>query len=297
MIDFLIAILRSGTPLVYVTLAGVIAQRAGVWNLGLEGIMIVGACATIFGIVLTGSFVTALALACLCCIAMSVLLWFVIEKIRANPIIAGLGITGLGIGATNLATQAVFGSQAAVTAPFGIPRLGEAFGPFGTLSILVALMPFTVLAMWLLLRRTRFGLQLGACGEHPFAARGAGVSPPIMRLFALALGGALCALAGAELAAGSLHIFSQGMTAGRGFMGFAAVIFGSGHPVWSSCAALFYSIVEAVGIKVQLAYGEAVPRDLLLMVPYAATVFGLWLSGRLRGQGAAGNAGTELRDY
>ena len=156
-----------------------------------------------------------------------------IERLRANPIIAGLGLTGLGIGGTALAVQSIFGSQAAVTAPFGVPRLGSAFGPYGILSVFVLAMPFVVFALWVLLRRTRFGLQLAAAGEHPFAARSVGVNPSTMRLIALLGGGLLCAVGGAELSAGSLQIFAQNMTAGRGFMAFAAVVFGAGHPIGS----------------------------------------------------------------
>ena len=158
-------------------------------------------------------------------------------------------------------------------------------------------MPFVVFALWVLLRRTRFGLQLAACGEHPFAARSVGVSPPRVRLLALMLGGVLCALGGAELALGSLQLFSIGMTAGRGFMAFAAVIFGAGHPVGAAFAALFFSVVEALGIKAQLLFGDALPPDLLLALPYVATVAGVWLSGRLRGGGQSSGAFAELRDY
>jgi general nucleoside transport system permease protein len=295
--DTIIAILRSGAPLVYVTMAGVLAQRSGVWHLGLEGVMIIGACATVLGIVATNSFLLAMLIACLACVAASALLWFVIEKLKANPIIAGLGLTGLGIGGTALAVQSIFGSQAAVTAPFGVPRLGPAFGAYGILSIFVLAMPFVVLALWVLLRRTRFGLQLSASGEHPFAARGAGVDPSRMRLIALLAGGVLCAVGGAELSAGSLQIFAQNMTAGRGFMAFAAVVFGAGHPIGSALAALFFSVVGAVGIRAQLVFGDAVPHDLLLALPYLATVLGVWLSGRLRGGAAAVNGFAELRDY
>jgi simple sugar transport system permease protein len=295
--DTIIAILRSGAPLVYVTMAGVLAQRSGVWHLGLEGVMIIGACATVLGIVATNSFLLAMLIACVACVAASALLWFVIEKLKANPIIAGLGLTGLGIGGTALAVQSIFGSQAAVTAPFGVPRLGPAFGEYGILSIFVLAMPFVVLALWVLLRRTRFGLQLAASGEHPFAARGAGVDPSLMRLIALLAGGVLCAIGGAELSAGSLQIFAQNMTAGRGFMAFAAVVFGAGHPIGSALAALFFSVVGAVGIRAQLVFGDAVPHDLLLALPYLATVFGVWLSGRLRGGAEAVNGFAELRDY
>ncbi|MET4633443.1 ABC transporter permease [Kaistia defluvii] len=294
--DFVIAILRSGTPLIYVTLAGVIAQRTGIWHLGLEGLMITGACATILGIVLTQSIWLALLIAMAVCIVGSILFWFVVEKLKANQIIAGLGLTGLGLGGTALAVQSIFGTQAAVSAPFGLPRLGPAFGAYGSLSILVLLMPFVVLAMWVVLRRTRFGLRLAAAGEHPFAARSVGVNPAAMRLVALMIGGVLCALAGAELAAGSLQIFAQNMTAGRGFMGFAAVIFGAGHPIGSSLAALFFAVVGALGIRAQLAFGDRVPHDLLLALPYIATVIGIWLSTQLRGGTKAASGFGELRD-
>ena len=295
--EFMVAILRSGTPLVYVTMAGVIAQRAGVWHLGLEGVMIIGACATILGIVLTGSFVAAIAIACVLCVAASVLLWFVIEKLGANPIIAGLGLTGLGIGGTALAVQALFGSLAAVTAPFGVPRLGATFGPYGALSIFVLMMPFVVWGMWVLLCRTRFGLRLAAAGEHPLAARSVGTNPARARLIALAAGGILCAIGGAELAAGGLTIFAQNMTAGRGFMSFAAVIFGAGHPIGAAFAAMFFSLVGVAGIRLQLLFGASIPHDVLLSLPYMATILGVWVSGRMRGGAKAATQASELRDY
>ncbi len=295
--EFMVAILRSGTPLVYVTMAGVIAQRAGVWHLGLEGVMIIGACATILGIVLTGSFPAAIGIACVLCAAASVLLWFVIERLGANPIIAGLGLTGLGIGGTAFAVQALFGSLAAVTAPFGVPRLGAAFGPYGALSIFVLMMPFVVWGMWVLLRRTRFGLRLAAAGEHPLAARSVGTNPATARLMALATGGVLCALGGAELAAGGLTIFAQNMTAGRGFMSFAAVIFGAAHPVGAAFAAMFFSLVGVAGIRLQLLFGASIPHDVLLSLPYMATILGVWISGRMRGGAKAATEASELRDY
>ena len=234
-----------------------------------------------------GSLLFGFGLAIALCVLASALLWFVVEKLRANPIIAGLGLTGLGLGGTDLAVQAIYGSQATVNAPYGLPRLGPAFGAFGVLSILVAADAFCRLSgCGCVLRRTRFGLQLAACGEHPFAARSVGVNPSTMRLIALCAGGVLCALGGTELALGSLTIFAYGMTAGRGFMAFSAVIFGAGHPLASAAAALFFSIVGAIGIRAQLLFGDRVPNDLLLALPYIATVIGVWVSARLRGGGA-----------
>ncbi len=297
MIEFLVSVLRSGSPLVYVAMAGMIAQRAGVWHLGLEGLMITGACASVLATVATGSVLAGLLVAMIACVLGSALLWALIEKLHANPIIAGLGITGLGLGGTDLAVQAVYDSEASVHTDIGLPRLGHEFGPYATLTVLAILMPFVVFGLWVLLRRTRFGLQLAASGEHPFAARSVGVNPTRMRLAALAIGGVLCALGGADLALGSLDLFGINMTAGRGFMGFAAVIFGASHPIGVAGAALFFAVVENLGIKAQLMFGEAIPRPFVLMLPYLATILGVWISGRLRGGTQTLLGTTELRDY
>ncbi len=294
--EFLVAILRSGTPLIYVTMAGVIAQRAGVWHLGLEGLMIIGACATIAGIVLTGSFLSSILIAVAFCIVASILQWFVIEVLEADPIIAGLGITGLGIGGTALAVQSIFGSLAAVSAPFGVPRIGSAFGPYSPLSIFVLIMPVVVFGMWVLLHRTRFGLRLSSAGEHPAAARSVGANPSLMRLIAFCIGGVFCAVGGAELAAGSLQIFAQNMVAGRGFMSFAAVIFGGNHPVGGALAAMFFSLAGVIGIRMQIHFGAVIPHDVLLCLPYLATVFGVWITGRMRGGAKSAAHAAELRD-
>ncbi len=297
MSDLVISVLRAGTPLVYVTMAGMLAQRTGIWHLGLEGLMIIGACASVVGAAQTGSLAVGMALAIGLCVLGSALLWFAIEKLRANPIIAGLGITGLGLGGTDLAVQSVYGSEPSVSSPVGLPHLPPAFGPYAVLSILVVAMPFVVALLFVLVRRSRFGLRLTAAGEHPFAARSVGINPSRMRLLALLVGGVLCALGGAELALGSLQLFSVNMTAGRGFMAFAAVIFGASHPIGSAAAALFFSVVEVLGIKAQLAFGQRVPQELLLALPYLAPILGVWISGRLRGGAGAAASFGELRDY
>jgi ABC-type uncharacterized transport system permease subunit len=294
MIAAIVAILQSATPLIFVTLGGVLAARAGIWNLGLEGLMIAGACAAVVASKQTGSVAAGIAVAVIVCMLGSALLWYVIEKLRANPVIAGLGLSGLGLGGSDLAIQSIYGNEGAVHAPLALPRLGAGAGDFAGISILVMAMPFVVFALWVLLRRTRFGLQLSASGEHPFAARSVGVSPARMRLVALLLGGVLCALGGTELALGTLQVFSVGMTAGRGYMAFAAVSFGAMDPLGSTAAAIFFGVVEYLGIKAQFVFGNAAPPEVILSLPYLATVIGVWLSSRLRG----GTATTsELREY
>src|ERR1700737_5665190 len=103
--QFIIETLRYGTPLVYVTRAGVLASRSGIWHLGLEGLMIIGCCASVLGVVQTDSIAIGLGLAIVLCVIGSALLWFVIEKLRANPIIAGAGLTRLRLGGTATAPE------------------------------------------------------------------------------------------------------------------------------------------------------------------------------------------------
>lgn len=296
MSDLLVAVLRSGTPLIYVTLAAVLAQRAGIWHLGLEGLMIAGACIVVVGTATSGSLAIGMALAIFVCVIASVLLWYVVEKLRADPIIAGLGLSGLGLGGTHLAMQAVFDTEGTIQSPIGLPKLAMLPAPYSLLSILVAAMPLVVLASWIVLRRTRFGLLLAACGEHPFAARSIGADPAQIRLIALAAGGVLCALGGAELALGSLQFFTIEMTAGRGYMAFAAAIFGGAHPIGATAAAVFFAVVEAFGIQAQLAFSNVISPSLLLTLPYLATVIALWLSGYFRGAARVSSASIELKD-
>jgi ABC-type uncharacterized transport system permease subunit len=295
MTDFLIAVLVAGTPLVYVAMAGMLAQRTGVWNLGLEGLMVIGACASVVGTKMTDSVALGVLLAAAMCVVASIFLWVAVEVLKANPIIAGLGLTGLGLGGTRLAVQTLYGSEAAVQVERGLPHLDPALGPFSALSIFAIFMPILVAALWVATRRTRFGLRLAAVGEHPFAARSVGASPARYRLVALVLGGILCALGGAELALGSLRFFSANMTAGRGYMAFSAVIFGAANPIGVAAAALFFSAVEVTGVKAQLTLAGAIPQNLILALPYIATVFGLWLSGRTGRRTRVSLA--ELRDY
>ena len=150
-------------------------------------------------------------------------------------------------------------------------------------SMVSAMKCAAVFRLWVVLRCTRFGLRPPACGEHPFAARSVGTNPSNLRLVALTAGGVLYAGRGAEFATGSLRVFAPNMTAGRGFMAFAALIFGAGHPVWSTFAELFFAIAGVLGVRVQLTLGDNIPHVLLQTLPYLATILGVWISGKLRG--------------
>lgn len=293
MLEFLALVLQDSTPVAYAALAAVLAQRSGIFNLGLEGLMIVGSFCGVIVTAQTGSLMAGVGTAIAACVLMSALLWWVVQKLGADPVIAGLGVSGLGLGGTHFALQAIYGSDGTVQAPAKIPSLSFLPGPLGNLSVLVGLLPVVMVGVWIYMYRTRRGLQLTACGEHPFAARAVGVSPARRRLEVLCLGGVLCALAGLELAMGNLQSFGVGMTSGRGYLALAVAIFGLGHPIGAVVASSFFGILDYLDIKAQIGLGNAIPPQLIQALPYIATVAGTWLTAVLRPQV---NRYDELRD-
>lgn len=295
--------LRTAAPIALVALGGVIAWRAGIFHLGLEGLMVIGAFFAVAGTVATGEVILGVLCAIAACLVTSAIFWVVIVPLRANAIIAGLGLSIIGVGATSYLLPVLYGKRGILEVAQGLwrPITGVQAGIAGALSelsILVWLVPPIVLVVWVLVRRTSWGLRLAAVGEHPFAARSAGVDPGRMRLVALLLCGVFCALGGAALALGSIVAFRENMTEGRGYIAFTAVIFGGGGPIGAALASLFFGLAEAVGIQTQLfAKDLPIPSQFVLMLPYVLTVIAVFVSGlaaggRSRDPGAFG----ELRD-
>ena len=300
--QFIATTLRVATPIVFVALGGLFAYRAGIFHLGLEGQMLIGAFAAVAGSVWTENVWLGILIAILVNLVVSTAFWVVIVPLRANAIIAGLGLTALGVGGTTFALSTIFDTRGQIRAPVRLPRpvTGETEGPLAVvneLSILVWLMPLIALLVWLVLRRTRFGLRLAAVGEYPMAARAAGVSVGRMRLIALLMCGTLCTLGGADLSLGTLSFFQENMTAGRGFLGFSSMLFGAGDPVGTTFAALFFGLAQALGIQAQLLNLDFPPVEFVLMLPFVATIVAVWLSGlrNKRGLEAAAAFG-ELRE-
>jgi simple sugar transport system permease protein len=298
--QFLETTLRDTTPIALAALAGVLAFRVGVFHLGLEGLMCAGAFAAVAVTKATGSVALGLVATVAICLLLSLLYWWVIDRLRANVIIAGLGLTGIGVAGSTFALQTFFGTQGAIQVAHGLPRpvTGHTSGPLSAVSgltVVTWLLPVLVLAVWWLVRRTTLGLRMSAVGEYPFAARSAGASPSRLRLLALLLGGVLCALAGADLALGGLEAFTPGMTAGRGYIAFTAVVFGAAGPIGAALASLFFGAADALGIVAQLEKWP-VPVEIVMMLPYVLTLVAVSIAGRLGRAGASAQAGyAELR--
>lgn len=285
--------LRVSVPLILCALAGVLSERSGVIDLGLEGKMLMTAFATASVGVSTGSMALALAAAVAVGLALSLLHGYACVTHRGDQVVLGMAITMTAAGLSVVLGIAWF-AQGGQTPP--VPESVRLSNWFGAAGAVVAQMPVVgkalslalfghnlmvygalalVAAVWWLLYRTRFGLRLRAAGENPTMVDAAGVSVQVLRYQALALNGVLSALAGAYLVMAQNPSFIPNMTAGRGYMALAAMIFGKWHPVGALWACLLFGFLDAVSIRMQgaaLPFVGAVPVQAIQALPYVLTV-------------------------
>jgi ABC-type uncharacterized transport system permease subunit len=285
--------LRVSVPLILCALAGVLCERAGVIDLGLEGKMLLTAFATAAVGVTSGSLALALLAALAVGLALSMLHGYACVSHRGDQVVLGMAITMTAAGLTVVLGIAWF-AQGGQTPP--VPEAvrldpwfkgaGEAVAEVPVVGRAIALAFFghnvmvygalaLVAGVWWLLYRTRFGLRLRAAGENPTMVDAAGVSVKGLRYQALALNGVLSSLAGAYLVLAMNPSFIPHMTAGRGYMALAALIFGKWHPVGALWACLLFGFLDAVSIRLQgvplPGIGE-VPVQAIQALPYVLTV-------------------------
>ena len=271
---FISATLFSATPLVLAAMGGILSERAGVVNIALEGLILTGAFVGVVaesaahGMGGAASAGMGLFAAILAGGLMGLLHAFLTQRTRMNHVVSGLGINLLAAGATRYLALRLF--------PQGIHVAGLPGNLF--LGLAIAL-PFLV--YWLL-QRTTFGLRLRAVGENPESARMAGISPLPSRYAAVTLAGMLAALAGAYLSQAESHNFASNMSAGRGYIALAAVIFGKWTPQGAALGALFFGFCYALQTQLQLLgkhivyFGiEWTSPYLLDALPYLMTLFAL----------------------
>jgi ABC-type uncharacterized transport system permease subunit len=274
MLGFLITSIQAATPIWLAALGGLLAQRAGVLHLGLEGLMLIGAFTTVAVAIGTGSLLLAIGAATVACLAVSFVFWVLITALRANVIIVGLAISLAAASATTYALVTIFGSQTAIQTAVSLPK------PFGGhLTILTYLAAVLTGVIWFVLSRTRWGLQLSVSGLDTFAARSAGVNVDRIRLTALLVAGVCCALAGAELSLGTVQSFSENMAAGRGYFAFIAVLLGGVTPVGAALSALLFGAADALGIESQLTLNGFLPTQFVQMTPYLVTIIAMVVAG------------------
>lgn len=291
-IQVLDSTVRLATPLLLACLAGLFSERAGIFDIGLEGKMLAAAFFSAAVAAVTGSVWLGLLAGITASLVLSGIHGLASITFRGNQLISGVAINFLAAGMTVLIAQDWFsqggrtpslmagGRFNPIELPFaetlsGIPYLGPIYSELiSGHSILVYVAFATVPATWWLLFRTRFGLRLRAVGENPAAVDTAGVSVVGLRFAAVAICGVLCGVAGAYLATGLQAGFVKDMTAGRGFIALAALIFAKWRPWYALSACLLFGFLQAIALRFQnIELGPiTLPVQFMDALPYILTV-------------------------
>jgi simple sugar transport system permease protein len=265
----LAATLRYATPLLFAALGGLFSERSGVINIALEGMMLTGAFFAIWGADVTNSWVGGLVVAMLAGGLLALIHAVFAISLRADQIVSGTALNFLALGLTGYMFVDIYGDQGT---PEGLPSVPDVTLPLikdipfvgdviGQMNLLIWLGLLAALATWVLVFRTPAGLRLRSAGENPLAAETAGLSPARIRYMAVVGSGMLAALGGAYLSIGFVHSFATNMTAGRGFIALAALIFGRWRPGGALAATLLFG------------FGSALAQRLPTFSPSAATLF------------------------
>lgn len=282
------------TPITFAALGGVISERSGVMNIGLEGMMLSGAFFAVLGAAATGNWLLGLLAGVASGCALALLFAVFAVVFGGNQVVAGLAVNFLALGTTGFGYVLAFGVGGA---PMSVPRIPELtlplewLGPWGEvlshLNLMVWLCLVAAVAVSLFLFRTVAGMRLRAIGEKPAAADTAGISVVRTRVLAVVSSGGLAAMGGAFLSIGFVGGFNEGMTGGRGYIALAAMIFGAWRPFGALGAALLFGFAQAFVLRVP----DLTPATSALFqtLPYVLTIIAvIGLVGRATAPAAVG---------
>ncbi len=287
LVGTLAAMLRIATPLLFGTLGELFNERAGILNLGIEGIMTLGALAAFVTVRLTGSLYLGLLTAAVAGIIASLVMGLLTVTLGLSQHVSGIGLTFALTGISYFVYRLVVGTPEVpptvstfdfVEIPLlsKIPILGPIlFRQYGLVYLAIILVPLVHLFLY----RTSHGLRIRTCGENPAAADSMGVPVHLTRYESLAIGGALIGLGGAFLSTAQVNMFIFGMVAGRGWVCIALVVFGNWRPYRVLVGALLFGLIDAFQLRLQQ-IGLDVPYQLFLMLPYIVTIVVLVVAAR-----------------
>lgn len=287
----LAAAVQFGTPMLYGTLGTIVMERSGVSNLGIEGIMMMGALAAFLGAYSTGSATVGLMCGALAGVVMCCIHGVICMVFQGSQIVSGLALTIFGAGLANYLGASLIGRPIAGFAAIDIPLLASipAIGPiFFKHDIMVYISYFLPVLLSFMLMRTRFGLAVRAVGENPSAVRSAGLSPHFLRWMALLIGGAIVGMGGAYFSLVVLRGWDTNISGGRGWIAVALVIFAFWRPGRAVIGAWIFGCIVSIGYRMQ-ALDVPVPSSVLDMLPYIFTLAALLFSS-LMGWGSAAPA-------
>ena len=274
------------TPILLAAMAGTLSERVGLFNIALEGQMLVGAFAAVAGSHFGGSLQAGILSALAAGVLFSGLLAVGSALLRGNDIVIGISLNLLAAGLTSFLLRTLFGVSGTFSdsAMQGLPRIripGVASLPMvgqalGQQNALVYASWMLVIVIAVMLNRTPWGLRLRGIGEQPAAAVALGANATRYRFIVTLFGGGLCGLAGLQLSLGSLTLFSENMTAGRGWIAVAAVMLGRARPLAVTAACVLFGLSDALGLRLQ---GEGLPNQITDSAPYVATLIALVVAG------------------
>ena len=267
--------LRSATPVALAAIGGSMTEHAGIMNIGMEGMILMGAFFGVLGSFLAGSALGGIGLALLVGVLVGLFFALLVVRYKSDEFIIGCALNTFALGLTSYLSRSYFGTGGTKGNP-ALPLLNLNFlneipvlRVFNNQSLFVYLTWFIAVAAWVFVYKTPYGFWLRASGEKPDTLRTAGISPKRMKWIASILCGILCALAGAHLSLGHLEgTFAENMSSNRGFIAFACVIFAAANPAKAYLAALMFGFFEAIGLRLQ----GYVSSDLTNMIPYIITI-------------------------
>jgi simple sugar transport system permease protein len=293
LIGILTSAIRLATPYLYASVGEMFAQRSGVVNLGVDGIMLVGAFTAFYTVLQTGSLWLAVVFAVLVGILMGLLMSLISVTLKAEQGISGIGLYLFGLGLSSLLFKVLVGTVKTIDGfpPVKVPLLGDI--PIAGAILFNQSLPvygafLLVPIAWWFLEKTTWGLKIKAVGQNPAAADTLGVDVNRVRYFCVCLGAALAAVAGASLSISLLNLFQENLTAGQGFIAVALVYFGGWRPLGIMLGALLFSTVNALQLWMQV-LNVPIPSDVAVMLPYILTIVALMFATNRARQPAALN--------
>ncbi|NCC96566.1 MAG: ABC transporter permease [Synergistales bacterium] len=287
LIPILAAAVRSGTPILYATLGEIVTEKSGVMNLGLEGLMLLGALSGFAVTSATGSPWLGVAAAFAVGAFFSLFHAIVCVSLGGNQVVSGLALTMLGTGVTAILGRNYVGQLISGFSRIPVPFLSDipVIGPiFFNHDPLVYLSYGLVLFLCWFLWRTKSGLNLRAVGDNPRAADSLGLSVVAIRYVYTMIGGGIVAIGGAYLSVSYSHMWTEGMSAGRGWIAVALVIFAIWNPARAAFGSYLFGGVEACQLRIQAA-GTNISAPILLMLPYILTITVLLVISIRKGKG------------
>ena len=278
-IGILTSAIRLATPYLYAAIGEAFAQTSGVLNLGVDGMMLVGAYSAFFVALNTGNLWLGLIAAMIAGLLMGLLMSLISVTLKAEQGISGIGLHLFGLGLSSLLFKVTIGTVKTIVGfqPVKIPLLGDipVVGEVLFRHSLPVYGAFLLVPLaWWFMEKTTWGLKIKSVGQNPAAADSLGVSVNRVRYFSVCLGGVLAGVAGASLSIALINLFQENLTAGQGFIAVALVYFGGWKPLGIMGGALLFSTVNAFQLWMQV-LGVKIPSDIAVMLPYLLTIAAL----------------------